>query len=205
MQPQLNRYVNDAGLELVAGQFEQLLAYAQLIAKWSKVVNLVGSASPDTIARTHIGDCISVVPFLEGTDIVDVGSGAGLPGLVIAIVRPTWRVTLVESRQRKCRFLRQAVIELGLSNTAVVAERIEQWRPPRTYDAAICRGYAALDKFFDDTSALHRAGLRLYAMKGVVDPVEIGRVPANSADVEVRELNVPEWHHRHLVTIRCNA
>ena len=162
---------------------------------------LVGSGSIDAMVRAHIGDCLAAVPFIEGPRLADIGSGAGLPGLVIAITRPQFSVALVESRQRKCRFLRQAVIELGLRNVAVFASRIKHWQAPHAMDAGTCRGYSSLAKFFSDTRALHHAGLRLYAMKGALGDDEIDAVAVARASLDVRRLEVPGWDHRHLVTI----
>tara|TARA_R110002096_G_scaffold108922_2_gene238363 strand:+ start:667 stop:1326 length:660 start_codon:yes stop_codon:yes gene_type:complete len=194
-----------AGLALAPAQLTQLSAYGRLIEKWNRVVNLVGSGSIDAIVRAHLGDCLAAIPWIEGPRIADIGSGAGLPGLVIAIARPEYAVALVESRQRKCRFLRQAVIELGLANVTVFAARIEHWEAPREVDAVTCRGYSSLAKFFTDTRSLHRPGLRLYAMKGAIEDKEIAAVAVPRESIEVRRLHVPGWDHRHLVTISLDG
>lgn len=205
IQPQLVRAAAAAGLALTPAQLTQLDDYGRLIEKWNRVVNLVGSGSIEAIVRAHIGDCLAAVPFIEGARLADIGSGAGLPGLVIAIARPQFSVALVESRQRKCRFLRQAVIELGLHNVTVIASRIEHWQAPHAMDALTCRGYSSLAKFFSDTRALHHPGLRLYAMKGAIGDDEIDAVASARAAVDVRRLQVPGWDHRHLVTISLGA
>lgn len=201
MEQQLAAAAAAAGLALTPAQLAQLSAYGRLIEKWNRRVNLVGSGSIDAIVRAHLGDCLAAIPFIEGPRIADIGSGAGLPGLVIAIARPEYSVALIESRQRKCRFLRQAAIELGLANVAVFAERVEHWRPPHAIDAVTCRGYSALAKFFADTRSLHHPGLRLYALKGAIDDDELAAVAVTPESVDVRRLHVPGWEHRHLVTI----
>lgn len=205
MQEQLAAAAAAAGVALTATQLGQLADYGRLIGKWNRVVNLVGSGSPDAIVRAHLVDCLAAIPFIEGPRIADIGSGAGLPGLVIAIARPDYSIALIESRQRKCRFLRQAVIELGLANVTVAAVRIEQWRAPEALDAVTCRGYSALAKFYSDTVSLHRPGLRLYALKGAIDADELDAVPLAREALAVRRLSVPGWDHRHLVTLSLPA
>lgn len=205
MEPQLAAAAEAAGVELTPAQLAQLSAYGRLIEKWNRVVNLVGPGSIDAIVRAHLGDCLAAIPFIEGPRIADIGSGAGLPGLVIAIARPEYAVALIESRQRKCRFLRQAAIELGLPNVAVFAVRVEDWRAPHGVDAVTCRGYSALAKFFADTRPLHCPGLRLYAMKGVIDDDELDAVGVARESIKVRRLHVSGWEHRHLVTISLDA
>jgi len=204
MEPQLAAAAEAAGLALTPAQLAQLSAYGQLIEKWNRLVNLVGSGSIGDIVRAHLGDCLAAIPFIEGPRIADIGSGAGLPGLVIAIARPEYSVALIESRQRKCRFLRQAAIELGLDNVTVFAARIEHWQPPCAIDAVTCRGYSALAKFFTDTRSLHHPGMRLYAMKGAIGDDELAAVAVARECVEVRRLHVAGWEHRHLVTISLN-
>jgi 16S rRNA (guanine527-N7)-methyltransferase len=201
MEPLLARAAEAAGLVLTPAQLTQLGTYGRLIEKWNRVVNLVGSGSIDAIVRAHLGDCLAAIPFIEGPRLADIGSGAGLPGLVIAIARPEFSVVLIESRQRKCRFLRQTVIELGLLNVSVFAARIEHWQAPHAVDAITCRGYSSLAKFLTDTRALHHPGLRLYAMKGAIGDAEIDAVAAARQSIDVRRLHVPGWDHRHLVTI----
>lgn len=201
MQPQLAAAAEAAGLALTPAQLEQLNAYGRLIEKWNRVVNLVGPGSLDAIVRAHLGDCLAAIPFIDGPRVADIGSGAGLPGLVIAIARPHYAVALIESRQRKCRFLRQAAIELGLRNVTVFPVRAEHWEAPDAVDAVTCRGYSALAKFFSDTRLLHRPGLRLYAMKGAINDDELDAVAVARELIDVRRLAVPGWEHRHLVTI----
>lgn len=199
----LEQYSTASGHRLSDEDVTRLARYAELIAKWNRVTNLVAAAATAELAHTHIIDCLAAVPFIDGRHIVDVGSGAGLPGVVIAMLRPQSRVTLVESRQRKARFLRQAVIELGLNNTAVAAERIERWRPAQAVDCFVCRGYSSLQKFYDDTLRLHHPGCRLIALRGTYNDAELAALQLPHASIAVIPLTVPGWTHRHLVTIEC--
>ena len=190
-------------LELRDEQFLALENYAKLIRKWSRITNLVGSSSIDELIRNHVVDCLSAVPHIDGKHIADVGSGAGFPGVVIAIMCPHSKVTLVESHQRKCRFLRQVGIELSLDNIAVVAERIETWCPQGLFDTIVCRGFSSLQKFYDDTSHLHHPACELIAMKAVRSDQEVAALNAPGARVRTIPLTVPGWDHRHLVSIHC--
>ena len=188
-------------LDLHDEQISTLVNYADLIQKWSRITNLVGSSTFEDLLRNHLVDCLAVVPHVDGEIIVDVGSGAGLPGIVIAILRPNRTVILVESQQRKCRFLRQVAIELPLDNISIVAERIECWRPQVSVDRIVCRGFSSLQKFFNDTQRLHNAECELVAMKATSSDKELAALYVPGARVQSIPLNVPGWDHRHLVTI----
>lgn len=205
IEPLLQRQSGEVGVPLAAEDATALIKFAELIAKWSRIVNLVGSSSPSELVKNHIIDCLAATPYFSGSHIVDVGSGAGFPGIVIAILRPQSKVTLVESSARKSRFLRQVAIELSLSNVDVVSERIEHWRPVQSIDCIVCRGYGPLRKFYDDTRALHGAGCRLVAMKGTPSEAEITELKLEPAAISVQVLEVPGWNHRHLVTINVAA
>ena len=189
------------GVALDADDVERLVNFTELIVKWNRISNLVGSSAPDDLVRNHIVDCLAAVPYVESSHLVDVGSGAGFPGIVFAIFRPQTKVTLIESSARKSRFLRQVTIELGLTNVEVVNERIEHWRPQRAIDCIVCRGYSSLRKFYQDTRALHGSGCRLVAMKGVPSEAEQAELGLASTAILVQPLAVPGWDHRHLVTI----
>lgn len=203
MKELLRRQSSAIGIHLGDGEVSALLDFAALIRKWNRITNLVGSSSAAELVNNHIVDCLAAVPSIDGANVVDVGSGAGLPGIVVAILRPHSRVTLVETRQRKARFLRQVAIELSLRNVSVAAERIENWRPSQPVECIMCRGYSSLQKFFDDTRPLHHAGCRLVAMKGVACEAEIGALALDGGTVSVRSLSVPGWDHRNVVTIVC--
>jgi 16S rRNA (guanine527-N7)-methyltransferase len=205
LQAQLGEYSLAAGLGLANAQLDALLEFSHLIAKWDRIMNLVGSNTPNEIVNTHIGDCLMAAPYIGGSSVVDVGSGAGLPGIVLAIARPECTLTLVESNQRKARFLIQVTLEIGLDNVVIAAQRIERMRPTAPIDGIVCRGYSSLRKFHDDTRALHVPGLKLYAMKGMLKDQEIAEVRHENIAIDIRRLNVRGWDHRHLVTMHCGG
>ncbi len=181
-----------------------LLAHLELIAKWNRVHNLTAVRETEQMVVLHLLDSLSVLPYLEGAQsIVDVGSGAGLPGIPIAIARPLARVTLLDSSHKKCVFLQQAKTELALGNVEVVCDRVEKWRPAARFDAVISRAFSDLADFVSQAQHLVAPGGRLIAMKGVYPFEEIARVPATHR-VEVLELKVPHLEaRRHLVFVEA--
>lgn len=197
----LRRDIADLGITLEDSRVNTLVNFAELILKWNRILNLVGSSSPDYLVRNHIVDCLTVVPYLGCNHLVDVGSGAGFPGMVLAIVNPRTKVSLVECAARKSRFLSQVVIELGLPNVEIITERIERWHPEYVIDCIVCRGYGSLRKFYDDTRALHNDGCQLVAMKGVPSDTELAELRLVSTATSVRMLETPWWDHRQLVII----
>ncbi len=182
----------------------RLLAHLELIAKWNRVHNLTAVRETEQMVVLHLLDSLSVLPYLEGAQsIVDVGSGAGLPGIPIAIARPLARVTLLDSSHKKCVFLQQAKTELALDNVEVVCDRVEKWRPAARFDAVISRAFSDLADFVSQAQHLVAPGGRLIAMKGVYPFEEIARVPATHR-VEVLELKVPHLEaRRHLVFVEA--
>ncbi|MDA0821168.1 MAG: 16S rRNA (guanine(527)-N(7))-methyltransferase RsmG [Proteobacteria bacterium] len=193
------------GIALSETQAGALLGYAELVAKWNRTMNLVSSGALDVLIRNHLTDCLSAIPYVDGAHIVDVGSGAGLLGIVIAIMRPESQVTLVESNQKKARFLRQVAIELPLGNVSVVASRIENWRPGSLPDCIVCRAYSSLEKFLADTHHLHQPGGSLVAMKGAEESIEGAGLDGFDGTIRFQQLSVPGWDHRHLVIFQCKG
>ena len=192
------------GIDLDAGARARLLAHLQLIAKWNRVHNLTAVRETEQMVVLHLLDSLTVLPHVEGAKtIVDVGSGAGLPGIPIAIARPQSHVTLLDSSHKKCAFLQQAKGELALDNVDIVCDRVEKWRPAAKFDAVIARAFSDLADFVSQAQHLVAPGGRLIAMKGVYPFEEIARVPATHR-VEVLELRVPNLEaRRHLVFLEA--
>jgi 16S rRNA (guanine527-N7)-methyltransferase len=192
------------GLDLDAAARARLLAHLELIAKWNRVHNLTAVRETGQMVVLHLLDSLSVLPHLEGAKtIVDVGSGAGLPGIPIAIARARSHVTLLDSSHKKCAFLQQAKTELALGNVDVVCDRVEKWHPGAKFDAVISRAFSDLADFVAQAQHLVAPGGRLIAMKGVYPFEEIARMPATHR-VEVLELRVPNLEaRRHLVFVEA--
>ena len=166
----LDRGLRELSLELPGGARERLLLYTTLLEKWNRTYNLTAIRDPRAMVVHHLLDSLSVLPHLplprEGARLADAGSGAGLPGIPLAIARPRWHVALAESSQKKAAFLRQAAIELGLDNVEVHEGRVEAWRPQPLFDLVISRAFAALADFVAACRHLVRPGGTLAAMKG---------------------------------------
>ena len=193
------------GVPLEPAAQEKLLAYIALLAKWNRVYNLTAIREPERMLSHHVLDSLAVLPHLEGPAIADIGSGAGLPGIPLALARPDWRVALIESNHKKTAFLRQAAIELGLGNVDVREERAEAVAPRGVYDAVISRAFSDLAEFVAAAAALSKPGGDLIAMKGVHPYEEIAALPEGCRLEKVVSLEVPGLEaERHLVIMRRN-
>jgi 16S rRNA (guanine527-N7)-methyltransferase len=193
------------GVSLTPAQLGQFARYTDLVFKWNRIANLIGTMRPQEFIERHLLDCLAVVPFLRGPRVVDVGSGAGLPGVVIAITCPDLEVSVVEPRGKRARFLEQVRIELGLSQLHVVHSRVEAWYSSQPVDTVICRAFGRLADFLQATVALHRAHGRLLAMKGRDPAAELAEVDTETWEVRTEVLHVPTWQARHLVILDRRA
>jgi 16S rRNA (guanine527-N7)-methyltransferase len=197
-----------AALGLAAsGDLERkLLDYIALIAKWNRVYNLTAVRDPQEMVGLHVLDSLTVLPHLSGNTVLDVGSGAGLPGIPLAIARPDLDVTLLDSNQKKTSFQQQAVIELGLANVRAVNARIESWEASQLFDVVISRAFADLGEFVSSAGRQCAPGGVLAAMKGVYPHDEITAMPAAFRVRSVVPLHVPGVAaERHLVLIERSA
>ena len=191
------------GLTINETQQRQLLEYLALLEKWNRVVNLTAIRDPVDMIAQHLLDSLTLVPHLEGrSNLADVGSGAGLPGIPVALVRPDLRVTLLESNQKKAAFLRQAKLELGLENVEVQAVRAETYKPETLFEAVVSRAFAELDEFVRLSGHLVAPRGVILAMKGLYPYEELTRLPTNCSVREVIPLDVPQLDAtRHLVVL----
>jgi len=188
---------------------EKLLAFLDLLAKWNRTYNLTAIRDPMKMVSHHLLDSLAVLPHLPmspGASLADVGSGGGLPGIPLAIMRPHWAVTLNDSNQKKATFLRQAAIELDLGNVRVHPGRVEEWRPDKPFSVVISRGFAELADFVSACAHLLVKGGALVAMKGVYPHEELARAPAPAHCDAVIRVEVPFLGaERHLVVCRPAA
>lgn len=198
----LEKGIIGLNLAIDAAQQEQLLQYLVLLEKWNQVYNLTAIRDVTKMVGTHVLDSLSVLATVSGTSVLDVGSGAGLPGIPIATAKPHCDVTLLDSSHKKTAFLRQAVADLSLKNAVVVCERLESWAAPETYDFIISRAFSDLGDFVSLTGRLLAPRGTIAAMKGLHPFEELERVPAGFRVREVRPLQVPGLEaERHLVLI----
>jgi 16S rRNA (guanine527-N7)-methyltransferase len=182
----------------------KLIEYTNLIGKWNRVYNLTAIREPGKVLTHHILDSLAVAPHVSAHALLDVGSGAGLPGIPLALALPKAQVTLLDSNQKKCAFLNQAVIELKLDNVKVVCARIEDWQTDQRFDLVISRAFSELAKFVASTARLCAPGGTLLAMKGVEPLAEIEQLPNQFHLSHVTPLKVPGLDaQRHLVFMRA--
>jgi 16S rRNA (guanine527-N7)-methyltransferase len=205
LESQLGLGVAAMGITLPGGAVDRLAQYLRLLEKWNRVHNLTAIREPEQMVTLHVLDSLSVLPYVAGAHtLVDVGTGAGLPGIPLAIARPDLRVTLLDSSHKKTTFLEQARMELKLENIAVACERVERWHPQAKFDAVVSRAFAELADFAQGARHLVAPGGRMLAMKGVHPFDEIARLPANCRLDRVVELAVPTLDaKRHLVLLEA--
>jgi 16S rRNA (guanine527-N7)-methyltransferase len=182
----------------------RILAHWDLIAKWNQVYNLTAIREADKALTHHVLDSLAVLPYLGGVRVVDIGSGAGFPGVPLALARPDWDVTLVESNHKKATFLRQVLAELEISNATVVGERVESFRPATAYDVVISRAFSDLPEFIKLSGHLVACGGVLAAMKGLYPDEELALLPGGWKVEKVASLRVPGLAAaRHLVLVKA--
>lgn len=197
------------GVELSTRQHEQLLDYVALLAKWNAVYNLTAIRDPRQMLIQHILDSLSILPHLPthaDAAVLDVGSGGGLPGIVLAIARPDWQITLNDIVQKKSAFQSQAKAQLGLTNLSVVTGRVESLRPgvevPKKFDLIVSRAFAELSLFVTLARHLVADGGAIWAMKGVHPDNEIERLPEGAVALRTIRLEVPMLDaERHLTEV----
>jgi 16S rRNA (guanine527-N7)-methyltransferase len=191
------------GLSLPGEAQEKLLDYLALLEKWNATYNLTAIRERRDMLTHHLLDALAVIPHVRGASWLDVGSGAGLPGIPLALACADAAVTLVESSHKKAAFLRQAVLELGLRNVSVVCIRIEQWQAGRRFDVVISRALSDLPRFLALGGRLCDVNGVLAAMKGAYPRAELARLPARYRLQSVVPLAVPGLGaERHLVLIQ---
>ncbi len=184
--------------ELVPG----LLRYLELLQKWNRVYNLSGVREPHAMLTRHLLDSLAILPFILGPRVLDVGTGAGLPGIPLALARPDLAFVLLDPSRKKARFLRQALAELRLANAEVVCERAEDFAPPASFDTVVARALAPIGGVLRMAGRLCAPHGRVLVMKGTYPQAELGGVPAGYAIAEVRQLDVPGLGaQRHLVVV----
>ncbi len=179
------------GQELEADLQQKLLAYLALMQKWNKTYNLTAVSDENGMVTHHLLDSMAVLPHLWPGSWLDVGCGAGIPGVILAIARPQWQFTLLDSNSKKTGFVQQAVIELGLRNIRVHTGRVEEWRPAEKFDGIISRAFSDTGKFICLTQHLLTENGRWAAMKGRLEnePTPLGYVVERKIPLQVPGLN----------------
>lgn len=190
------------GFPLSEEQAARLVAYLVLLERWNRVYNLTAVREPERMVGLHILDSMTALPYIRGTSVLDVGSGGGLPGLVLAILRPDLDVTVVDAVAKKMRFCQQVISELGLENASAVHSRVEQLNPCSLFATIISRAFSSISQFVSLTRTHLAKDGRLVAMKGQHPEHEILEAKLGDARVDCYPVAVPGVDaERHIVTI----
>lgn len=180
----------------------KLIDYLEFIEKWNRVHNLTAIRDPKLMVSTHLLDSLSVIPHLPKGTLLDVGTGAGMPGIPLALTNPDLQITLIESSQKRVAFLRQVASELQISNVKIVCEKVEMWTPMERFACIISRAFAELSKFVVSSGHLLAEDGIFAAMKGRLPQAEIDSLPAGYRVTKILELFVPGLNaERHLILI----
>ncbi|NJD26185.1 MAG: 16S rRNA (guanine(527)-N(7))-methyltransferase RsmG [Betaproteobacteria bacterium] len=200
----LEQGLAELGLDLPGEAQQKLLAFRDLLLKWNRTYNLTALRDPDQAVSHHLLDSLAILPHIGSGDLLDVGSGGGLPGLPLAIARPDLPVTLVDTVQKKTTFLQQAAIQLGLTNVTVRHARVEELCG--TFAQITSRAFADLAAFVGLTRHLLTPGGRWLAMKGVRPDAEIAALPAGIVVDQVIPLHVPGLDaERRLIILKAGS
>lgn len=204
---QLSSGAEQLGLLLSDLQYNKLNQYICLLLKWNKIYNLTSITKQDDILSKHILDSLSIIKYINNHNIIDIGSGAGLPGIIIAILKPEIKVNLLDSNNKKTTFLQQVKIELQLNNIEIITKRVQDYQPTELFEIIISRAFASITDFVKMTQHLLVKNGKILAMKGKVLETEI--VEFNESNqhskfkiLDIYKLEVPFLNEeRHLVEI----
>lgn len=203
---QLARGAQQLGIVLTDQQAVQLLAYMALLNKWNKAYNLTAVRDPKEMVSRHLLDSLSILPLVGSGHWLDVGSGGGMPGVILAVMLPDNQFTLLDSNGKKTRFLTQVKLELKLDNMQVVNSRVEAFSPGQPFDGIVSRAFSSLADFTELTRHLSKPDTQWLAMKGLYPEQEL---QALAEDFQVQrsvELSVPGSDaSRHLLILQRTA
>lgn len=181
----------------------QIAQYIELLLKWNKAYNLTAITDPAEISSKHIADSLAISPYLMGECIIDIGTGAGLPGIPLAIMHPDKQFTLLDSNGKKIRFLKQVKQQLDLTNVIPVHSRVENFQPEGCYSSVLSRAFASICDMLRASEHLACADGRFLAMKGTSPKEELQQLPAGFTLEQVHILDVPGLNaERCLVEIK---
>jgi 16S rRNA (guanine527-N7)-methyltransferase len=189
-------------LAATEAQLDQLMALTELLADWNQRVNLTAITEPFAMVRKHLLDSLTVQPWLSGPFVIDVGTGAGFPGLPLAILNPTFRFTLLDSTAKKIRFVEHAIRTLGLGEVDAVCVRAEQFKPTQRATSVVSRALSTIPEFIRYAGHLVAKSGTLLAMKGRDPSAELVSLPREWQVAGIERLAVPGLtDERHLVRL----
>jgi 16S rRNA (guanine527-N7)-methyltransferase len=206
IKPLLQNALKQNGFTLSDQTQDALVAYLELLQRWNQAFNLTAITDPKDMVWLHILDSLSINPYLQGGRILDVGTGAGLPGIPLALLNPEKLFTLLDSNSKKTRFLTQVVLELNIKNVEVVHNRCEKFTPALGFDSIVSRAFSSIQDMLIKTQHLAAPNAIFLAMKGVYPESELNAIPNEFQVVAVHKLEIPGLAaERHLVCIKRNA
>ncbi len=183
---------------------ELLLDYLALLGKWNKTYSLTAIQDPGQMVIRHLLDSLSLIPYIKGPRMVDVGCGAGLPGIPLALALPDLEVVLLDSQLKKVRFVTQAIAELKIRNIAVAHARVQDYHPQRMFDTVISRAFASLIDYTGATEHLCRNNGCMLTMKGKYPQKELEVLQASGRNAEVLAVHIPGLEaQRHIIRMSC--
>ena len=199
-QQRLAKGIEKLGLDISPATQQKLIDYLQLMLKWNKAYNLTAIRELDSMVIRHLLDSLSILPFINSSPILDVGTGPGLPGIPLALCLPDYRFVLLDSNGKKTRFLTQCKIDLKLENIDIIHARVEDYQAEAGFEIITCRAFAALNTILDRTQHLLTSTTRVLAMKG---KDELPALIAGYEQLAQHQLQVP-WldEDRQLIEIR---
>lgn len=194
--------ISAMGLNVNSEAQQRLLDYLALLEKWNRAYNLTAVRDGDEMVTRHLLDSLSIDPHLQGQRFLDVGTGAGLPGMVLALIHPERHYTLLDSNGKKTRFLQEVQRALAVGNVDIHQQRVEQFSASPGYDGILSRAFATLADMVFGSGHLLAAGGHFYAMKGQYPSDELAQLPAGVALEMAQRLQVPgETGERHLLVL----
>jgi 16S rRNA (guanine527-N7)-methyltransferase len=200
----LDEGLAELGLEQRLGDDQMLMAYVAELMNWNRVYNLTSVRKPADIVTRHVLDSLSILPYLHGDRILDIGTGAGLPGIPLAIACPEKEFVLLDSSSKKLRFVQQTLGILGLENVTLEGARIEEYRPQQLFDTITCRAFSDLPDFYRYAARLCADGGKMLAMKGVYPMTEVECLEDKSLIDDIVALKVPGLDaERHLAIMHA--
>lgn len=204
--PYLSAALQENAFTLTLEMQQQLDTYLTLLQKWNKVFNLTAIRDSRDMVYLHIIDSLAISPFLHGTRMLDVGSGAGLPGLPLAITHPEQQWTLLDKGEKKTRFMTQAVVELGLKNITIVNARCEDFHSELGFDSIVSRAFSALSMMLEKTKHLIAANGIFVAMKGAQMVTELEELPEGFSVLAVQPIKITGINvERHVICVRLGT
>ncbi len=188
---QLQQGVEAMGLVAADLPLQSYVSYIELLVQWNSAYNLTAIRDPEKMLAYHILDSLSILPFIQKGDCLDIGTGAGLPGIILALARPDTHWILLDGNNKKTRFVQQAVMTLNLKNVDIVCSRIENYKPEIRFNTIVSRAFGSLADFYACSHHLLAPGGNLLAMKGPDPENEISDLSAEDVSTKIIPLSVP--------------